>query len=57
MIPKSGNRFSGKNMLKQKVKATSPFNLESFRFVMMAHCGADSGAHRAAADRRVRYGA
>jgi len=57
MIPKSGNRLSDKNMLKQKVKATSPFNLESFRFVMMAHCGAESGAHRAAADRRVRYGA
>jgi hypothetical protein len=55
MIPKSGNRFSDKIMLKQKAKAKRRFNLKSFRFsVMVAHCGAECAAYQAAADRRVR---
>jgi hypothetical protein len=32
MIPKSGNRFSEKIMLKQQAKAKSRINLKSFRF-------------------------
>jgi hypothetical protein len=55
MIPKSGNRFSDKIMLKQKAKAKSRFAFASFRFsFMMAHRRAEYAGRRAAADRRVR---
>jgi hypothetical protein len=55
MIPKSGNRFSDKIMLKQKAKAKPGFDLESFRFsAMLAHCAAEGAACWTAADRRVR---
>jgi hypothetical protein len=55
MIPKSGNRFSDKIMLKQKAKAKSRFDLASFRFSFMAaHCRAEYAAYQAATDRSVR---
>jgi len=55
MIPKSGNRFSGKIMLKQKAKAKPASDLESFRFsCMIADCEAECAAYCTAADRRVR---
>jgi hypothetical protein len=55
LIALAGEGRSRKIMLKQKAKAKSEFDLESFRFsVMLAHCRAVCTAYLAAADRRVR---
>jgi hypothetical protein len=55
MIPKSGNWFSDKIMLKQEAKAKLRFDFASFRFSFMtAHCSAECTACPAASDPRVR---
>jgi hypothetical protein len=58
MIPKSGNRLSGKIMLKQKTKAKSRFDFESFRLSFMtSDCSPGCAAGPAASDTRGRHGA
>jgi hypothetical protein len=53
MIPKSGNRFSDKIMLKQKAKAKSRFDIKSFRFGVMSWQRPQCLAGRLTADPRT----
>jgi len=58
MIPKSGNQFSDKIMRKQKAKAKSRLDFESFRLSFVtAHCPPECAARPAASGPRVRHGA
>jgi len=54
----AGEARSDKVMLKQKAKAKSRFDFESFRFSFMtAHCSPECAVCPAASDPRVRHGA